>query len=308
MYLVPVSMPDAQAQRIARTAVARRVAEPLRGLVRMLIGTPALAVTSRPLSAFTSVPAASVPTADGIAGEDGEVVAFAAMTPPRPGPVHEWVTRAASAAFAAELDLPVVDAFARSGLSAPEALATLPGAERLSRVKGGFRLADWVVVRCEPPRLTTSGLGRFGLPELNLDQVPADLVPSWTIALTGLAARLLELLRRELRHGGETAFVQVPGRIEISRADVASAYGVQLHEGGDPMPVLLSLDPATTDADETYLTVDGPDGQPPAEHRYAVRTTLFAEPVSDAGPAAPRSQPAVAARTRAAAPPAQRTG
>src|SRR5581483_9117965 len=49
-----------------------------------------------------------------VSGE--EVVAFAALNPPRPGPGHEWVTRAAAAAFAAGLGLPLIYGFARQAL------------------------------------------------------------------------------------------------------------------------------------------------------------------------------------------------
>jgi hypothetical protein len=274
MYLVPVSMPDAQAQRVAQAAVARRVAEPLRSLTRRLIGTPALAVALRPLSAFSSLSAQDLASDDSVASDETEFVAFAAMTPPRPGPVHEWVTRAASAAFAAELDLPIVDAFARRVLSADGALSTLPGAPRLTDVDGGFRLADWVTVQRAGQCLTTKGFGRFGLPELKVDHVPPEAHPSWTIALTGLGHRLLDILRCELRRG-EAPFVQVPAQIEISRTDVAAAYGVDLREDGAGLPVRLSLDLAITDELESYLSVDSPRDQPAGEHRLALQATLF---------------------------------
>jgi hypothetical protein len=211
MYLVPAPMPAQQARQMASDAVARRVAEPLRGLIRRLIGTPELPVAARPLGAFASVSADDL--AGFPAGPDTEFIAFAAMPPPRPGPIHEWLTRVAAAAFAADLGLPLVDGFARQVMRADEALATLPGAPRLKDTDGGFRLADWVAVQRTDRCLTTRGLGRFGLPELRLDEVPPELCQPWALALTGLGHRLHELLRRELRRDGEIAFVQVPDHI-----------------------------------------------------------------------------------------------
>lgn len=289
MYLVPVSMSRERAIGLTSTALARRVAEPVRGLTRGLLGTSALVVTPR---------AAAVP------GE--EVVAFAALNPPRPGPVHEWVTRAAAAAFAAELGLPLIDAFARQALTAAEALGTLPGAPRLSAVDGGFRLADWVQVREDEKRLTTHGLGRFGLPELRLDDVPPELHPWWTVALTALGNRLLELLRRELRRGA-AAFVRVPELIGIRRADIGSAYGLTLADAGEPVSVRLSLDPSVTDRLETHLAVD------PAEHRLTINSLLLAHAASaapatsDVAPRVRRNRRAAAARRRDAAGPARPT-
>jgi len=298
MYLVPVSMPDGHAQRIAAAAVARRVAEPLRGLTRRLIGTPALVVALRPLAAFSSLPPEQI-AADGIApSADSEFVAFAAMSAPRPGPVHEWITRAAAAAFAADLDLPIVDAFTRRVLNADDALATLPGATRLTDVDGGFRLADWVMVQQAERCLTTKGLGRFGLPELKADDVPLELHPAWTVALTGLGHRVLELLRCELRRDSQAPFVQVPAQIDITRTDVGAAYGLELLEGGRTLPVRLNLDPAITDAQDSYLSVDAPDNQPTAAHRLSVQATLFSEPAPASGKRVRSGAASTPARTR----------
>jgi hypothetical protein len=291
-------MPDGHAQRIAAAAVTRRVAEPLRSLTRRLIGTPALVVALRPLAAFSSLPSEQI-AADGIApGADGEFVAFAAMSAPRPGPVHEWITRAAAAAFAADLDLPIVDAFTRRVLNADDALATLPGAARLTDVDGGFRLADWVIVQQAEQCLTTKGLGRFGLPELKADEVPFELHPAWTIALTGLSHRLLKLLRCELRRDSQAPFVRVPAQIDISRTDVGAAYGLELVQGGETLPVMLNLDPAITDAQDSYLSVDAPDNQPTAAHRLSVQATLFSEPGRADGDAVRSVAASAPARTR----------
>jgi hypothetical protein len=229
MYLVPVSMPRERAIALTGAAPARHVAEPVRGLTRGLLGTSALVVAPR---------AAEIP--------DGQVMAFAALNPPLPGPVHEWTTRAASAAFAAEL-------------------------------------------------------GRFGLPELRLDDVPAELHPWWTVALTALGHRLLELLRRELRRGA-AAFVRVPELTGVRRTDIGSAYGRTLTGAGDPVPVRLSLDPSVTDRLESHLTGD------PAEHRLTINSTLLAQGMPATGGGAPRarrSRRAAAARRRVAAAPAR---
>ncbi len=281
MYLVPVSMQRERAIELTGAALVRHVAEPVRGLTRRLLRTPALVITQR---------AAEVP--------DGEVIAFAALNPPRPGPVHEWTTRAASAAFAAELGLPLLDAFARQAMTAAEALGTLPGAPRLAAVGGGFRLADWVEVRQDERCLTTHGLGRFGLPELRLDDVPPELHPWWTVALTALGHRLLDLLRRELRRGA-AAFVRVPELIGIRRTDIGSAYGLALADAGASVPVRLSLDPSVTDRLESHLSVD------PAEHLLTISSTLLA--TGGAAPRARRSRHAAAARRRGAAAPARPT-
>jgi hypothetical protein len=296
MYLVPAALPgralsgdavsgqavSGQAvERRVRAAVAARVAEPLRGLTMRLLDASILLTAPRLATELPSVwplrPAPDdMPASQARAAQDAtELIAFAALLQPSPGPVHEWITRAAAAAFAAELGVPVVDAYLRRACTAEAALASLPGAPELAGIGGGFRLADWLLVQYDNDCLMTRGLGRFGLPELRVDQVPAELRASWVLALTGLGHCLLELLRRELRRssGGETAFIQVPAELMIGHADIGLAYGCDL--GDDPvLPVRLSLDPAVTDQRDSYLTVDAPEG-PAAQHRRALRAALL---------------------------------
>jgi len=281
MYLVPVSMPEPLAQRIAIAAVAAQVAEPLRSLTIRLLGMSAVMVAPRTAADLASLlalhpPADDVPAEHARAAHQaGEFIAFAALLPPRPGPVHEWATRAAAAAFAAEVGAPIVDGYLRRVCTADSALASLPGAPELTDVRGGFRLSDWVIVRQDGNLLLTHGLGRFGLPELKVSDVPPELKPHWILALHGLGHRLLELLRCELRRGGETAFFLVPAQLRISRTDVGNAYGLDLH-GDEGLPVQLSLDPALSDAQDSYLTLDAPDDAPAAAHRMALQEALFA--------------------------------
>jgi hypothetical protein len=279
MYLVPAAMSGAEAARVVLAAVAARVAEPLRGLTMRLLDTSALLIAPRLSTELPSIwplRAASeeMPAAQARAARDAtELVAFAALLAPSPGPVHEWITRAAAAAFAAELGLPVVDGYLRRACTAPAALSSLPGAPELADVGGGFRLADWLLVQYDKHCLMTRGLGRFGLPELRVDQVPPELRAPWVLALSGVGSRLLEVLRRELRRGGETAFCQVPAELTISRADIGLAYGCDLGDD-EVLPVRLSLDPAITDQQDSYLTLDAPDG-PAVEHRRALATALL---------------------------------
>ena len=282
MYLVPAAMSGPAAERVARAAVATRVAEPLRGLTMRMLGTSVLLTAPRLVTELRSMwplrpaPAEMPAPLARAAGDATELIAFAALLQPSPGPVHEWITRAAAAAFAAELGLPVVDAYLRRACTAAAALASLPGAPELAGIGGGFRLADWLLVQYDEHCLMTRSLGRFGLPELRVDQVPPELRAPWVLALTGLGHRLLELLRCQLRRGGETAFVQVPAELMISRADIGLAYGCDL--GDDPvLPVMLSLDPAVTDQQDTYLTLDAPEGAA-VDHRRALGAALLGRP------------------------------
>jgi hypothetical protein len=87
-------------------------------------------------------------------------------------PIHEWAARATAAALAAELGVPLVDTLIPRVMDAGKAMASLPDPDGL------FRLSDWVLVLHSAGNrglwVTSKGLGRFGLPELQAGNVPQD--------------------------------------------------------------------------------------------------------------------------------------
>lgn len=278
LYLVPAGVPHEEAASMAETAIAQHVAEPLRQLALNALGTRMLAVAVRPLSDFSIRGRGGGPD-----GEALDVVAFASRSAPWPGPVHEWVTRAAAASVATDLDLPVLDCFASTLLDPDEALATLPGAPDLAGVPGGFRLADWVVVQRTGTCLTTCGMRRFGLPELTMDEVPPDLHTAWTMMLIAVGARVLEHLRCALRGGEPGAFLELPAEFGVGRRDIAVGYGLPLADDKRMLPVRLSVEPVVARTLASYLVVDSPTGVRTAEHRGAVRG-LVSVPANGAAP------------------------
>jgi len=100
--------------------------------------------------------------------------------------------------------------------------------------------------------MTTKGLGRFGLPELQVHNVPPQLGGPWTYALGGLATRLLDLWLDALRRRDGAAFAEVPAEVEVGEADVASAYDTA-GRGGGHAAVRLTFDPAPGDHKDSFL-------------------------------------------------------
>src|SRR6185369_8878417 len=94
----------------------------------------------------------------------------------RPGwpPAHEWIARSLAAGAAQRLGADVVDLLAGQLLDLATTRTSLPDTEGL------VCLADWVGVEVWPEldgyTCTTSGLRRFGLPELQTLATPANLV------------------------------------------------------------------------------------------------------------------------------------
>lgn len=270
-YLVPCSMPNGRVLRLTGTEVASRVAEPLRSLTCQMLQQGSLVAGVRPaatLPALQEAIATEFPWAESYA-------VFGMLSRPMPGPVHEWASRAAAAAFADGQGLPLMDAYTRWVIEAETALASLPGPAKTLGAEGGFHLGSWVDVIRSGSWLVTTGMGRFGLPELRVSGIPEKHRYPWGFGLTALGHRLLEALRHELRQDPEAAFVRVPAEPVISPADVGRAFGLPAMQG-DGLAVRLVLDPDIGHCLGGYLTVEAPEGwrSGTQRHRLALRELL----------------------------------
>ncbi len=212
------------------------------------------------------------------------MVVIRAVADPASAPLHEWCARAAAAVLATGLGVPVVDAFVPRILDPGAALSALPGADMK------LRLADWVVVFQSAGELgvwiTTKGLGRWGLPELQARNVSPEFARPWVAALTGIAGRLVSLWHQALRSDPRPAFAQVPAELTVSADDLAWAYkGSAIPErersAGQPAAVVrLVADPVPDPAHDSFLTVTPPAGYPASagEHLAEVCASLFGAP------------------------------
>jgi hypothetical protein len=284
-YLVPGSLPADYARERARAAVEERLGGHLRATVGEMLASPMVTFSLQRASALPALPTGLqqylgvTPEQVRAVTDAADLVALHAVAAPQWPPLHEWCARAGASALAAELGVPLVDAFIPQVLSAEQSMAALPGAG------APIRLTDWVLVFQSAGELgmwaTTKGLGRFGLPELQVCNVPPQLAQPSVYLLSGLASRLLALWLGRLGHDGQQAFVQVPSEIEVSETDVARAYATPPRGGGSAF-VRLAPDPAADGRSDSLLTVLPPDDYPasPGEHLADVCAALFgaAEP------------------------------
>ena len=128
-------------------------------------------------------------------------------------------------------------------------------------------------------RMTTKGLGRFGLPELQVRNVPPQLGQAWTEVLTGLASSRLGAWLTALRDlGAEPAFAQLPAALEVCEADIARAYDAPGTEG-PAVPVRLTFDPSPQDSADSFLSVQPPDDFPASAGEFlaGVCAALFGQ-------------------------------
>jgi len=294
-YLVPASMPAEAARARARQALPSRVDDSLAAMVLATLDVPALVTFSaRPARDLPPLP---VTLQQYLGASPEQIQAMVTATEfievcglCRPGwpPVSEWAARAAAAALAADLGVPVLDAFVPRILSPEKALAALPD--------GGLntRLSDWVLALHSQGPLglwfTSRGLGRFGLPELQARNVPPHLAQPFTVAFTALASRLLDLWLHALAGAGKAAFAQVPVVIDVAESDVARAYRPSPRgprqagpRQAGPARVGLAFDPAVDDRADSFLTVMPPDDwhSSAGEHLAAVCAALLGAPGRD---------------------------
>lgn len=286
VYLVPAALPSREARVRTTAALATRVTGPVGTAARRMLEVGAIKVASQPASVVPPLPT-GLQRHLGVRAELAKAVdqaerfvMLSASWPPGWPPVHESVARACAGALAAEINAPLVDAFVPKVITSRYALATLPDAD------SQLRLADWVLVLQSPGELglwmTTKGLGRFGLPELQVRNVPPQLGASWTSVLTGLASRLLDMWLDALRERRGSAFAEMAAVFEVSEADVASAR--QESPTGDGTAVVrLTLDPSSAEGADSFLTVQPPDDYPASAGEYLteVCTALFGDRSQD---------------------------
>ncbi len=285
VYLVPVAL-SAQAAKDRVTAeLSARMTGPVGVAARMMLDAGALGVEAVPSSSLPPLPG-QLQQSLGVAPElvsavtgAADFVVVRALSVPGWPPMHEWAGRACAAVLAAHAGVPLVDTGTPGVLAADAALRSLPGDGG-----GRFRLADWMLVfqsaGSEGLWTTTMGLGRFGLPELQVRNVPPQLGKAWARVLTGLASRVLGAWLNALRDRAEPAFAQLPAALEVGRADIARALlipGDARVAEGPAATVRLTFDPSPQESVGNFLSVHPPDDYPASAGEYltGVCTTLF---------------------------------
>ncbi|HEV2371042.1 MAG TPA: hypothetical protein VGS19_02635 [Streptosporangiaceae bacterium] len=291
-YLVPTALAAAEVKDRVREALPSRVCVELARAVDKSLDTSLVTVTEVQSSAVQGLPVnlqrylgATDEQVQAVMEASSLVQIRAVYTTGWP-PMHEWLARSAAGVLAADLGVPLVDTRVPSVMSGEKALAALPD------TSWRIRLADWMLNLNSAGDLglwfTTKGLGRFGLPELQAHNVPPNLAARWGYALNGLASALLGLWLRALQGPGEDrpAFVELPAEVTVSEADVADAQGDEPRGGGSAR-VRLTLDPATSDRADSFLTVQPPHdfAASAGEHVAAVCAALFGKPEPSIQPA-----------------------
>ncbi|GAA0233849.1 hypothetical protein GCM10009527_032910 [Actinomadura nitritigenes] len=276
-YAVVLTAPIPDPGELAYDEVAARTRPPLRDLVLGMLGSPMVTLDQRPAGEFPPLPAdllaayGASPAELAALDTASHILAVRAAYRPGHPPAHEWAARTVAGAVAAARSAPVIDVFTPQILAHDHLTRSLPEPD------GAVRLTDWMLLpHTSGPHgfwFATKGLARFGLLELQTENVPPALVVPWGRLLNGLARRVLDLWQERLPAGEQPLVVDLPETVSVGLQDIAAAQGTD-----EPLrrevAVRLRLDtpgepgaPAEPDtpgeAGEPVLTVlpagDGPD-------------------------------------------------
>jgi hypothetical protein len=135
---------------------------------------------------------------------------------------HELAARTLAAELAWRLGVPVADMLVPDLLTSERTLASL-----CPKDDGAFRVSDWVRVAyllAGPGEidLETTGMVRYGLPELRIAAVPGPLARSWCAVLTAVAFRVIEQFQAQWKPGDGLALM--PAQTGVTADDIAAAY------------------------------------------------------------------------------------
>lgn len=257
-YLVPTDRPPADPRGLAAELVEREPDGPLRAMVARLLDSELVQIAARP-AAPQSLPPTHVLAMFGAAREDldrvqGATHVVVVEVTYRAGwpPVHEWAGRLVGVLLADELGAPLIDAFVPSVVPLDKARRSLEGVAPV----------DWILVlnshASEGMWFTTTGLGRWGLPELQAVNVPPQLTNPWTSVMNGVAGVLVGRWLAAIGDGEPPPFVEVSATLPIDRHDIGHAYNRE-EEGQAMVEVAFVLDPPVDPTRDAFLTISPPE-------------------------------------------------
>jgi len=182
-YVVTTSSPPADLEATA-AEVAQSLPEPLRSVALQMLGSSLMNVSVIAADQAPPLPLdllrvfGAGPAQLGAAANASHIVICQAVFRPGWLPAHEWHARAVAAALAQQLHGTLIDT------STPRILEPAVASQSLPDADGRMALTRWVLVPQSPGErgvwMTTKGLDRFGLPELQVIDVPPALAGPWT--------------------------------------------------------------------------------------------------------------------------------
>lgn len=264
IYAVPVETRPTNLTEAVVQALKKRMKDPIRGVALNYVGKPFMRLEVWDRSKFPANMSQVVSHTTSskkslqIFEKCKNFVVVSCVGKPGWPPHHELAARAFAASFALEHNSCVADLYVPSLLSGDEALSSLaPDAAKL-------KFSDWLQVLNSSDRdglwMTTRGLARAGLPEVQTMGVPPILDNAWTRVMSALSWKVVKLACSGMQNETTGIRSQIPSRVEITETDLAEVYGKKL-EKNEPAKIELFLSIGKGKDGEEYLTVSLPKGE-----------------------------------------------
>lgn len=260
-YLVPMPRRSGDPDEIVRSFVRRTVDGPFREALLETLDDPThtLRVVSAhdlgplPLSLLAAF-GASKEQLRALKRATQFVIAGTAFHPCFP-PMHEWMARTIAVGLAEAWESPVFDAQTPRILDVETVRQSIPDGS------GRVRVVDYVVI---PQSMgdrgiwaTTKGLGRFGLPELQVQGIPPHAADAWSRVISGMCFRLLTWWWEQVQFDELPSFVSLPAELAVSTPDIAAAFLDEVTGEERSVTLRLGLNPSQPGFD-TFLEVMPP--------------------------------------------------
>lgn len=279
LYVVPSDKPPTDLRLAIADAVKRLVGNQIRDITLQLLSTEAIQVEVCDKDQFLPIPLEMLaqlgarPEQLAIMKKAKQLIVIRTRDNPVWPPYHEFAVRAAACALALELNSTIVDLFLPAIISPAEALSKLPDEHK------PILFADWLRVLQSSSSnglwMTTKGLERLGLPELQTVGIPPQLERVWALAMTGIAWKIVNRLGTQALTDKATHF-DLPQEMELSESDVADAYHSKITHGGSAK-VYLRLDAPNDENESEFLTIVAPpsDARPFGEFLVDTAIEIF---------------------------------
>lgn len=280
-FLIPVEHVPANLKKDFSQAAKSHLTPPMSSLVDKLLSTGVMRLAVLPAGEVL-VPSVELLKANGCSKENIDAVSstktFIVIVTANPLP-EKWsesgeiLARAAAGAMAIDCHSVVFDSQELVVLDGVQISKTLPPHGSWAQFK------DCVKVFVSSDKsglwLTTNGLKRFGLPELQALEVPPQLSNQIGFLITGLARKIVILSEQTTKTGGTKIF-ELPPSIEVNSGDIAAAYGDKSDKKGSAL-IGLRLDKAKSADSCDFLTIVAPSNQGVTSGEYfaSIATQLF---------------------------------
>lgn len=274
IYAIPIETSPTKLREFVSDAVKRSAPESIKATIFNKLGTPSMKVEIWPKDRIPSAifdmllySGSSAEEVNALSKAKNFIVIIGVGNPGWP-PLHELETQAVAASVARELKTSAVDLYLPKSVSVEDALNVSQAQ------KSNPCFYQWSkVLNSDGSKglwMTTRGLARIGLMEVQSIDVPPQLEDSWSYVMSGLCWKIAKNLNVELKAGKKE--VELPSIIELTDKDLEEAFAspVSLKKNTSTR---LFLKIARGRDEDDYITIVQPNGDKRKFGEYVVDVT-----------------------------------